>query len=134
MLKQEQRILNKTAMTSTRPKELIYFQFMPSQTIEDGVIVTYYAIDDFSQFAFVLGATNEFNFDSLLLHIKKLMQHKDFKKLPIEPFTLMCSCGQEVEQEIKAIIEPYKGRVVFDVDTVIEKTQHFIKSLNEYME
>ncbi len=59
------------------------------------------------------------------------MKHKDFKSSPKKPFTLMSSCGHDIEDKIIALIKPYKGKLIIDTDTVIEKTQPIVDFLKQ---
>jgi hypothetical protein len=45
------------------------------------------------------------------------MYHKDFTIKDI-PFTLVMDIGQDLAEELNLIVEPFKGKVVFDADFI----------------
>ncbi len=110
---------------------LIFIVAQSRETLRSWVIFMYYALDDYSQFLIDLGFADNISDDTILHHIKKLMKHKDFKSSPKKPFTLMSSCGQDIEDKIIALIKPHKGKLIINTDTVIEKTQNVIDYLKK---
>ena len=115
------------SMNATRPKEIIYLHYFATEVVE-GTVYSFFALDDYSTFVFSLGHSPELTTDSILEPIKKLMKDKHFKSSPKKPFTLVLSVGKEIEDKIRTIIKPHKGKVVFDAVIVANKTKHFISS------
>ncbi len=118
-------------MNATRPKEIVYLHYFSTQVVE-GIVHSFFAMDDFSEFVFSLGHAQQITEDTILKSIKKLMKDKNFKSSPKKPFTLVISIGEEIESKIRALIQPYKGKLVFDKKTVTNKTQHFINSFRQH--
>lgn len=114
-------------MSATGPREIVYVHYFATEVVE-GTVYSFFALDDYSTFVFSLGHSPELTTDSILQPIKKLMKDKHFKSSPKKPFMLVLSVGKEVEDKIRSIITPYKGKVVFDAVIVADKTKHFISS------
>ncbi len=91
----------------------------------------FFAYDDYSQAVVNLEGTKELNDESILAMLKKLMKHKDFKRSPKKPFTLMSSCGQGIEHRMRAILSPEKGKLVIDTATVVKKTFPFVNHISQ---
>lgn len=114
-------------MKTNRSCQLVYLNFLPSQT-QNGLAFTFYAIDDFSQYAFFLDVTEHLNEHILFEQLKKLVQHEDFNTSL--PFTIMAVAGIELEKDIQDFLKPLNGSITFDTEIVIAKTQSFVDHLN----
>ena len=118
-------------MKSSRPLELIYFNFLPAQ-IQEGIAYIFYAIDDYSEFAFLLDTSMEFSHNAVIHNIKKLIEHPNFISKKVNDYTIMASCGHDIEQDIKNIIHP-NASITFDTDTVIVNTQDFVNAIQKQL-
>ncbi|MFD0798048.1 hypothetical protein ACFQZJ_11280 [Maribacter chungangensis] len=109
---------------ATRPKEIIYFFFVPVQT-QQGTAYFFNAMDAYSEYVIDLGTSLSIDGDTIISHIKKLLKHRDFKRSPKKPFTLVCNLDGDIQQRIRAILLPEKGKLVVDADAVQENTKSF---------
>ena len=66
--------MNKT----TKPLERIYLTAFAKETIEDGLIYTFLALDDYSEYLFMLGVESVLNEQTLLNSIINLLNKKEF--------------------------------------------------------
>lgn len=106
---------------STRPREIIYFFFLPIQTIDKGDVYCFMAQDDFSQYVFSLGIEQFISQDVFLRQIRALLFHKNFKQPKQMPFTIVVqSAVKEIEKEIIELIKDKNGSVIFN-DDLLEK-------------
>jgi hypothetical protein len=106
---------------STRPREIIYFFFLPIQTIDKGVVYCFMAQDDFSQYVFSLGIEQVISKDVFLRQIKVLLLDEKFKQPNQLPFRIVVqSAAKEIEKEIIVLIKDKNGSVIFD-DDLLEK-------------
>lgn len=117
-------------MTATRPKELVYFHYLPFDA-QEGFHYMFFMYDGYSEAVLDLGGSKELNDDVILEKLKKLMKHKDFKRSPKKPFTLMSSCGQGMEDRMRSVLNPEKGKLVIDPGTVVKETHAFVSHMNQ---
>lgn len=124
-------------MNTTRPLEVIYFFAFPSQTIKDGIIYTFLAIDDYSEFLMLLGTSNVLNSESITESIINFTQHKDFLAYHKgEPFTLYLPFDKN---EIKnnhlydELLKPLNGKMEYDLNLVVRKSKPVVDSFFEML-
>jgi len=116
-------------MKTTRPCQIVYLNFF-SSNIKDSIAFTFYAIDDFSEYAFLLDVTELLDGHIVLEQIKMLVAHEHFNTSL--PFTIMAVAGIEMEKDIRDFLKPLDGSIIFDRNTVIKKTRNFIAELNRF--
>lgn len=113
-------------MKTTRPLELIYFAVFPTQTKDEGIVYTFVALDDYSQFLIFLGMEKDISELTIINKIMALTQDKDFaRRYQNKPLTLMLPFeeGTVPHDLITEVLKIFKGKVIYDQDTVLEKTR-----------
>lgn len=109
---------------ATRPKEILYF-FHVQVATDQGTTYIFNVMDDYSEYVIDLGASTSLDEDAVIANIKKLLKHKDFKRSPKKPFTLLSAIGGDFQDRIKSILLPEKGKLIIDPQTVKEHTKAF---------
>jgi len=112
---------------TTRPLERIYITAFGKETIEDGIVYTFLALDDYSEYLFMLGTERVLNEKTLLNNITNLLNKKDFCKNLTNKFTLILPFGNDIKNEIDTIISSYNGNVIFDEKLVSKKFKPVFK-------
>ncbi|MGB6038176.1 MAG: hypothetical protein WBG42_18005, partial [Cryomorphaceae bacterium] len=115
---------------ASRPKEVLYFFHIPVDT-QQGKAYFFNATDAYSEYVIDLGTAQSLDEDIVVSHIKKLMKHKDFKRSPKKPFTLVCGIGEDYGQRIRAVLLPEKGKLVLDNMAVEQNTKGFAEFFNK---
>ncbi|WP_406845112.1 hypothetical protein [Flavobacterium soyae] len=111
-------------MKTNRPLELVYFFTFSTQTAEDGIVYTFIALDDFSDFIFLLGTETDLTERSIIDNIIALTQNKDFtNRFENKPMTLMLPFEKDTVPHglVTEILKFFNGSAVYDPDTVFEK-------------
>ena len=116
---------------ATRPREKVYINYITVDTQEDGRFYSFFGIDEYSKFAFLLSTTIELSEGAILLAVMDLMKHKDFVTEPQEPFTIVCNMGQEIEDKLAFIVAQQNGKISFDKKAVHNNTNHFIQQFKQ---
>lgn len=115
---------------TTKPCEIISFFPADLSPNDDGSIMVYIALDDYSEFLFNLGTSTSDSDSNLLNAIKKLMNNKDFKRYR-HPFTLVLHKYEYLRSEIEAIIQPHGGTFIVDDYYVNDKIMPVLKMMME---
>lgn len=116
-------------MQAARPKEILYFFHVPIET-DRGTAYIFNAMDAYSEYVINLGASKSVDEDTVIAHIKKLLKHRDFKRSPKKPFTLVSAIGEDYAQRIRGILLPVKGKLAIDSDAVEQSTKGVSEFLN----
>lgn len=119
-------------MKTTRPLEIIYFYIFPTQTKDEGTVYTFIALDDYSQFLFFLGTETELNELTIVNHIIGLTQDEKFAgRFENKPLTLMLPFdkGAVPHDLITEVLKLFKGKVVYDPDTVFENIEPILNAV-----
>ena len=120
--------MNKT----TKPLERIYLTAFGKETIEDGIVYTFLALDDYSEYLFMLGTERVLNEQTLLNNIINLLNKKEFYQNLNGKFTLVLPFGDDIKNEISTILSPYNGSVIFNNKFVSAKFKPVFKELEKY--
>ena len=119
-------------MEVTRPRQLVYFTYLATP-VQEGTAYMFFAMDAYSEAVIQLSVEPNNSEEATLRQLNKLMNNKDFKASPKKPFTLMTSCGSDFKNKMQAAILPYKGKLIIDIETTLEKTRDFAGHLaNKY--
>ncbi len=98
---------------ATRQLEYVaFFHFQVST--KEGPCFIFVAVDAFSQFAFNLGVERDESPKSVLKNIYFLMEQPDFVKCIDLGFTLVLGEYEELSDQIKAILKPVHGKLLFN--------------------
>ncbi|MGV9004448.1 hypothetical protein [Flavobacterium sp.] len=122
-------------MKTTRSLELIYFSFLPTPTKDAGVVYTFFTLDDFSQFVFLLGIDTELTEFSIVLNLISLTQNEDFNKVfKNEPFVIMLPFEKSeiMHNLLTEVLTKFNGSITYNEETVTNKTKSFIKQLSNF--
>jgi hypothetical protein len=95
-----------------RPLEYVAFFHFQVSTME-GPCFIFIAVDAFSQFAFSLGVERDDNPKTVLKNIYFLMEQPEFVKYIDLGFTLVLGEHEELSDEIRAILKPVRGELLF---------------------
>jgi hypothetical protein len=117
-------------MKATRPLEVIYFAPVPFQT-QKGTVFAFFAVDEYSEYAFNLGLVSVLDDQSICNHLKSLLNHPDFKTAG-NPFTIVSAVGQRIEKEIKRLLAP-NGSLIIDEKRAITQMVPVVNSFMEFM-
>ena len=101
----------------SQSRELVCFSTIQVQTVQDGMVNLFFAYDVFSKFIMSTPGCINLTPANIMKQVDFLMHHKDFTIKDI-PFTLVMDIGQDLEEELNLIVEPFKGKVVFDADFI----------------
>lgn len=115
-------------MNPTRQLEYVCFFPASIPTVEEDTYV-FVAIDSFSKFTFNTGFENTDSPENVLKHIYLLTEHPDFIIHMNNGFTLVLHKYKELEQRINSIINPMKGKVVFDPEYVNKMMMPVLKDM-----
>ena len=132
-LKEEMRaimtIMENSHNTNTiQPREVIYFEFIPIPTIQEGEVFLCVGFDHASEFCFNLGIANEVSDKNILQKIQELMEDQNFK-LHNCPFELVMYRAPHLEKQINKLIETEKGKAIFDEKRFFEGANQFITDI-----
>jgi hypothetical protein len=122
-------------MKTTRPLELIYFSFLPTPTKDAGLVYTFFALDDFSQFVFFLGIDTELTESSIVHNVISLTQNEDFKKVfKNQPFELMLPIekSEVMHNLLTDVLKMFNGSITYNKETVTSKTKDFVKQFSNF--
>lgn len=106
-------------MNITKPRQVVYLEYISAPTIQDGECYVFLAIDHYSQFAFKLSVANAINDTVFLEKVQELMNDKDFKRFD-HPFELVTYRAPHLEKEINSILNPHKGKVSFSEERIAQ--------------
>jgi len=95
-----------------RPLEYVALFHFQVSTME-GPGFVFVAVDAFGQFAFSLGVERDESPKTILKSIYFLMEHPKFVKYIDLGFTLVLGEHEELSEQIQAILNPVKGRLLF---------------------
>ena len=98
-------------------RELVCFSTIQVQTVQDGIVNLFFGYDVFSKFIISTPGCKNLTHANIIKQVDFLMYHKYFTIKDI-PFTLVMNIGQDLEEELNLIVEPFKGKVVFDPDFI----------------
>ncbi len=100
--------------TPKRPGEYIAFAVLPMNTIKDGQVFMYMAVDAFSKFAYHLGVDRNDNPETILKYIYLLTEDPQFRLYRDKGFTLVFDKHEEMTDRINHIISGVKGNILMD--------------------
>lgn len=116
---------------ATRPREIVYMEYIPFPTEKDGIIFTFFAIDDYTEYAIMIGQTKEISDDVYLDMIELLMNHEKFR-LHDHPFELVLAFGGYMAERIGEKIKPHGGTPTFDEQRVDQGFKPFLQSFMDF--
>lgn len=119
-------------MKATRQLEYVCF-FPASIPTEEVDTFVFLSIDSFSHYAFNTGFETDDSPESILKHIYLLTEHPDFLEYRDNGFTLVLHKYKELESRINSIINPVKGRVVFDPEYVNKMMMPVLKDMFKHI-
>ena len=99
--------------TPTKPREVLCF-FAADMPTQEGDVYVFLTIDAFSKYMFLTGVDPKNDLDTMLKHIKLLMNDRVFKKHKNQPFTLVFHKYEQHKEKINAIIKPYGGTMAIN--------------------
>lgn len=105
--------INELEKSANRPGQYIAFSVVPVRT-KEGAAFVYFAVDDFSEFAFHLGAEKKDDEATLIACVERLMNNPDFIRHRGKGFTLIFDKYRELSRQISCVIVPYGGTIMFD--------------------
>lgn len=111
-------------MEVTRSRQLVYFTYLATP-VQEGTAYMFFAMDAYSDAIIQMSVEANNSEEATLRQLNKLMNHKDFKTSPKKPFILMTSCGRDFTDKMQTAIRPYKGNLIIDIETTLEKTRDF---------
>ena len=104
--------MNPSFPKATRPLEYVaFFDFQVST--KEGPCFIFVAVDAFTQFAFSLGVERDESAKAILKNIYFLTEQPDFVQYNDVGFTLVLAEHEELSDEIKAILKPVNGKLLF---------------------
>ena len=106
-------IIEKRFPVATRQLEYVAFFVLKIPTLE-GTGHAYLACDAFSEYALYTGVELDDNPDTILKHIYLLTEDSEFTRHINKGFTLVLNDYEELSDRINAIINPVKGKLLFD--------------------
>lgn len=112
-------------MIATRVKEFIHFGIVPFNTIRDGRVYFFVAVDAYTKYAFNLGVDKKMDDDVLLKYVDILMRSSDFKRLN-GTFMLIMPAGEHLKELINVLIAP-SGKVVFNEELALKEILPLLK-------
>lgn len=113
-------------MKTTRPLELVYFYVFPTPTRDKGTVYTFIALDDYSEFLFLIGTETKLNERSIVDNIIRFTQNKDFAgRYDNKSFTMMLPFEKDTipHDLVTDVLKVFKGSVTYDQETVLKKMQ-----------
>lgn len=119
-------------MIATRPLEYVCF-FPASIPTEEIDTYVFLSIDTFSHYNFNTGFEIDDSPESILKHIYLLTEHPDFLIHMNNGFTLVMHKYKELEPRINNIINPIKGKVVFDPEYVNKMMMPVLKDMLQHI-
>lgn len=117
---------------TTRPLERVYLTAFGNDTVDDGVIYTFIALDDFSEVLFMLGVEKALNEQAVLNNVINLVNKEDFYQRLTDKFTLVLPFGNTIEDTIDTVISTYNGNVIFDEKLVSKKFKPVFKAFEGF--
>jgi hypothetical protein len=96
----------------SQSREVVCFSTIQVQTVKDGLVNLFFGYDVFSKFIMSTPGCKNLTPANIMKQVDYLMYHKDFTIKDI-PFTLLMDIGQDLQEELNLIVEPFKGKVVF---------------------
>ncbi|CAN5382819.1 hypothetical protein BH09BAC3_BH09BAC3_13940 [soil metagenome] len=115
-----------------RPLEYVALFHFQVSTME-GPGFVFVAVDAFTQFAFSLGVERDESRSAVLKNIYFLMEQPDFVKYIDGEFTLVLGEHEELSDEIRAILKPVKGKLLFNKGFNSYLASPVLKSVRESM-
>jgi hypothetical protein len=119
-------------MKTTKPLELVYFSVFPTPTKDEGTVYTFIALDDYSEFLFLIGTETDLNERSIVDNIIRFTQNKDFAgRYDNKPFTLMLPFEKDSipHDLVTDILKLLHGSVIYDQETVSKKIQPVLNAV-----
>src|SRR5699024_2443646 len=113
-----------SVIEAARPKEVLYF-FHVHVRAQQGMAYFFSAMDAYSEYIINLGTSLSLDENTVISHIKKLLRHKDFKRSPKKPFTLVCAIGENYQNRIRGLLLPEKGKLAIGAHAVEQSTKSF---------
>ena len=98
---------------ATRPLEYVCFQVL-ELPVKEGNAFVYLAVDAYSEFAFQPNITMDSKPETIIQQISLLIKDPDFVTHLYNGFTLVLNQHQELTEQIKAVIEPVNGKLLFN--------------------
>lgn len=119
-------------MLATKPRQIIYTDYIPVPTEQDGYCYIFLAYDKYADFIFNLGITKQVSDEIYLQQINNLLNHKDFTKYNHD-FKLITAYGGYMLDQIQNLLKPHKGTVIHDEESVDKALEPVIKFMIEKM-
>lgn len=115
-------------ITTTVPREVIYYEFVPMPTSDRGTVYMCIAMDHASGFVFNLGFSEELTDQAILDKLKELMNNTEFKKQS-RAFKVFTYRAPHLEEQMNSILKPHKGSVTFSEEIVAEGILPFLEKI-----
>ena len=96
----------------SRPGEYVAFLVFRASTLE-GPAYLFMACDGYSEFAFQMNVERDESPASVIKAVRMLTKDKDFALHMHKGFTLVFDRFEELEEQIKAVLKPVNGKVLF---------------------
>ena len=113
--------------------EYVAFLHLQMNTVMDGPVHLFFAVDAFSGYAFNLGAEPELNAESVLKNIYLMCETPEFREHNTVGFTLVLDDFEELKDRIEAVIRPDNGRVLFNKTYNNFITNPLLISMDQYL-
>ena len=122
--------------TPTKPREVLCF-FATDMPTKQGDAYVFLIIDVFSKYMFLTGVEPKNDLDTMLKHIKLLMNDSVFKQHKNQPFTLVFHKYEQYREKINALLKPYGGTMAINdpylTVQMMPALEEMYKSLGESM-
>ena len=103
---------------ANKPFDVICFTSLTFNTKDKGEAHIFLAKDMASEFVYQPGFEEEMNHSQVMKQIQLLMNEDNFKKHYPQSFTLVIDQFEEIQENIRGIIKPYNGSLIFNRDYV----------------
>jgi len=113
--------------------EYVAFLHLQMNTMMNGPVHLFFAVDAFSGYAFKLGAEPELNAESVLKNIYLMCEIPEFREHNTVGFTLVLDEFEELKDRIEAVIRPDNGWVLFNKTYNNFITNPLLISMDQYL-
>lgn len=113
--------------------EYVAFLHFQMNTIQDGPVHLFFAVDAFSGYAFNLGAEPELNAEAVLKNIYLMCEIPEFREQNTRGFTLVLDDFEAIMDRIEAVIRPENGKVIFNKGYNNFITNPLLISIDQYL-
>ncbi len=118
---------------ATRPLEYICLYPIEIPTEQDGDAYAFFAVDGYSNFAFMTGVEKDASEKSVLKHIDLLVKHENFTSKLEQPFTLVLHKYEHLRTSVSSIISPLGGSMLVDDAYVTKVVTPVMKNMFKHL-